>query len=87
MLWVLKKIPLNERILLSTHIIGFGWIIREIVWVKELYTRLNETILLSTHIIGFGWIIREIFWEKELYNPPYLDLYAVFNSISFISEQ
>ena len=33
MLWVL-----NETILLSTNSIGFDWIIRQILWAKELYT-------------------------------------------------
>ena len=31
-----QKNRLSEMILLGTHNIGFDWIIREILWVKEL---------------------------------------------------
>ena len=33
-----QKNRLIETILSSTHTIGFGWILSEISWVKELYT-------------------------------------------------
>ena len=69
---------LDETILLSTYIIGFDWIKREIFWGGELYTRpyLDHCIIIIIFNVYFTITLMKVF-QEQLCIDPFTPLFLV----------